>query len=251
MGGGVDRPAINRRGMVSTLDALIRVFGWAFIGVVGFLFGSMVAARTPQFIGIFGATTVPTEPLGQLVLGVVMYGAMLGFVALVAKLRRAPLSWNDIGLRRLLEWRDMLLAVPAVVLYVALSALGIFLASKIPGFDATQVQETGLGELYGLNRSIAFLSLVVFAPVMEEIIFRGVVYGRMRRVKLPWWVPALVVSALFGAAHMQWNVAVDVFCLSFVLCGLREVTGSIWAGILVHMFKNFVAFSVLFHIFGA
>lgn len=242
---------MGHRHMIAGLESLIRVFGWAFVGIISFILGAMVAARVPHITGLLGLPPiVATEPFGQLLLGVVMYGVMIGLIALVMRFRHASLSWHDTGLNRLLEWRDMLLALPAVVLYIALSALGIFLASKIPGFDATQVQETGLGEVYGINRSIAFLSLVVFAPVMEEIIFRGVVYGKMRQTKLSWWIPALVVSTLFGAAHMQWNVAVDVFCLSLVLCGLREVTGSIWAGILVHMLKNLVAFSVLFHVFG-
>jgi len=59
-------------------------------------------------------------------------------------------------------------------------------------------------------------------------------------------VAALVTSLVFAAVHGQWNVAIDTFALSLVLCALREVTGTIWAGILLHMFKNAIAFYVLF-----
>jgi membrane protease YdiL (CAAX protease family) len=51
---------------------------------------------------------------------------------------------------------------------------------------------------------------------------------------------------VFGAVHGQWNVAIDVFSLSLIMCGLREITGNIWAGALLHMLKNGLAFYILF-----
>ena len=49
--------------------------------------------------------------------------------------------------------------------------------------------------------------------------------------------------------HGQWNVGVNVFAMSIVLCTLREITGTIYAGILLHMLKNTIAF-VLVYIVG-
>ena len=54
------------------------------------------------------------------------------------------------------------------------------------------------------------------------------------------------MSILFGVVHMQWNVGVNVFAMSVVLCGLREITGTIYSGILVHMIKNGLAFYYLY-----
>ena len=58
-------------------------------------------------------------------------------------------------------------------------------------------------------------------------------------------ISALLVSVLFGVVHLQWNVGVTVFAMSLVLCGLREVTGTIYAGILMHMLKNGLAMWIL------
>ena len=95
--------------------------------------------------------------------------------------------------------------------------------------------------------------LVVVAPVVEELIFRGWLYGKMREAthgKFRTWVaiglPMLLVSLLFGLVHGQWNVGVVVFAMSLVMCALREITGTIYAGMLVHMLKNAVAFMLLF-----
>ena len=56
----------------------------------------------------------------------------------------------------------------------------------------------------------------------------------------------LITSLVFGVMHFQWNVGVNVFALSVVLCVMREVTGTIYAGILLHMLKNGVAFYLLY-----
>ena len=59
-------------------------------------------------------------------------------------------------------------------------------------------------------------------------------------------IAILLVSALFGAVHLQWNVGVNVFSVSVVLCILRELTGTIYSGIIVHMIKNGVAFFLVY-----
>lgn len=59
-------------------------------------------------------------------------------------------------------------------------------------------------------------------------------------------VSTLLTSLLFGIVHLQWNVGVTVFALSVVLCAMREITGTTYAGILTHMIKNGVAFYMLF-----
>ena len=123
-----------------------------------------------------------------------------------------------------------------------------------PWFDAGQTQELGFSTyLSGGDRTIAFITLVVVAPIAEEIIFRGWLYGKLREKLngvLPEYagkiVSILLTSALFGLIHFQWNVGVNVFCLSVVLCVMREITGTIYAGILTHMIKNCVAFYLLY-----
>jgi membrane protease YdiL (CAAX protease family) len=70
-------------------------------------------------------------------------------------------------------------------------------------------------------------------------------YGKLKN-RVPAVVAAIVTSLLFGLAHFQWNVAIDVFILSLILCALRSLTGSIWAGVLVHVIKNSLAYYLLF-----
>ena len=158
-------------------------------------------------------------------------------------------TWTDIGLALVGFFAYMLLAAGVLALFVWMHDIGVF-----PWFEVEEAQDVGFNVLNsGLDKIVAFITLVVVAPIAEEIIFRGWLYGKLRRKfseKLSnvagMILSILLVSVLFGMVHLQWNVGVNVFALSVVLCSLREITGTIYAGILLHMLKNGVAFYFLY-----
>ncbi len=158
-----------------------------------------------------------------------------------------------IGLQRLPSWADIALSPLGFIVYALLwSALSSLVIWIIPHFPIDQAQNVGfhaLGHRY--EYTLAFITLVVIAPLAEEVLFRGYLYGKLQNSVSV--IPALLVtSLLFGSAHLlgggdlQWNVAIDTFSLSVILCTLRSITGSIWAGVLLHMLKNAVAFYAVF-----
>lgn len=162
-------------------------------------------------------------------------------------LQRSKTTKNDIGMSRLPSWMDLLLSPAGFIVYFLGSAILVYIASQVvPGFSTDQVQQTGFSHLTHYYQYIlAFITLIIVAPVAEEVLFRGYLFGKLRQF-LPFWVAMLITSVLFGFVHGQWNVGVDVFALSMVLCSLREITGNIWAGMLLHMIKNGIAFYILF-----
>ena len=174
--------------------------------------------------------------------------------SLTTRSERWNIDRTELGLKGLPTWTDIGLAPVGLVVSLLLAAGVIWLFSFFPWFDAGQTQEVGFDLfLSGADKAVAFLTLVVIAPIAEEVIFRGWLYGKLRArtsasmsSALSVVLSTLLVSVLFGAIHLQWNVAVNVFALSLVLCGLREITGTIYAGILVHMLKNGLAFYLLY-----
>jgi len=154
---------------------------------------------------------------------------------------------DDLGLGRLLSWSDMGLAPAGFVIYLLASGGIAYLVEQIfPNFNIAQTQSVGFNDItQSYEYFLAFITLVLVAPFAEEILFRGYLYGKLKQ-NIPAWLAMIVTSALFGFIHGQWNVGIDVFALSLVACSLREVTGSIWAGILLHMMKNGLAFYILF-----
>jgi len=217
--------------------------------ILGFGAAQAIVVALVMILRLFGISfSDVNENVLSSVVSVIVYALTLAIViGLPWLVRNYQTTKEDIGLTRLLSWTDIGFAPAGFVIYLIGSAILSYVASSIfPSLDLNQAQETGFGNIaHYYEYFLAFLTLVVLAPVAEEVLFRGYLYGKLRKL-LPVWLAVLITSALFGAAHGQWNVGLDVFVLSIVLCSLREVTGNIWAGILLHMIKNGLAFYLLF-----
>jgi membrane protease YdiL (CAAX protease family) len=101
-----------------------------------------------------------------------------------------------------------------------------------------------------LNANVMTIVAVLFAPVVEETLFRGVLFGSIRRRHR---VLAYVVSALAFALYHEWQFALFDQSWSVLLYGLQylpaslafawcyERSGSLWAPILAHAAINLIA----------
>lgn len=90
-----------------------------------------------------------------------------------------------------------------------------------------------------------FLLIVVVAPVVEEIMFRGYIQEYFRgRLSAEWTV---LVSALVFSFFHPFDLFPQVFVSGVFLSYLRESSGSILPGIVIHFLNNLVGYlSALF-----
>lgn len=203
-------------------------------------------------VGLLVALSIPLESVNKSVLNTVL-SALLYIITLllVAVLpiivKTQKTDKKEIGLDRLPSWTDILITPAGLIVYLIASSLLMLLMTHLFNWiDVTQIQDTGFDHLSQYYEYIlAFVTLVIVAPVIEEILFRGYLYGKLKKF-LPVWVAMIITSVLFGLFHGSWALAIDTFSLSIVLCLLREITGSLWASILLHMTKNGIAFYILF-----
>ncbi len=159
---------------------------------------------------------------------------------------RSRLSLADIGINRAVRWRDGLWGIVGFIGYACIMTVVVPLLEKLTWFNANQPQELGFNGMSGSTLFAGFVVLVIVTPIVEEVLFRGVLQGKLRAAGVSYMVTALIVAVLFAAAHGQWNVAVDVFFMSLVASYLREKTGRLWPSIIVHSIKNTLAFYVTF-----
>lgn len=85
------------------------------------------------------------------------------------------------------------------------------------------------------------LSLVVFAPVLEELLCRGVVLGSLRPkfgVTAAW----LLSSLFFGVLHIQPVQVVSASVVGLILGFVYLATDSLWAAMILHAMNNAVAY---------
>jgi uncharacterized protein len=86
--------------------------------------------------------------------------------------------------------------------------------------------------------AVTVLGAVLFAPVFEELIFRGLLYGSLRS-RFSWPVAALVSALIFGLAHGYGPAGFASVLVSGLLWAyLYERTGSLLPGIIAHVVNN-------------
>jgi len=240
-------PVINEK---KPLNRWVKTAAYSFLVLGSFAVAQVVLVAILSLMRLINADLVGNlqQPAYQTLLSVIIYALTIGITIAVPWLvRKTGVTLEELGLTRLPSWKDILLAPAGFVLYALLAAIFAYLAVIVwPGFNGTQAQDVGFDNLSGRYQYLfAFLTLVVIAPIAEEVLLRGYLYGKLRKL-IPFAAAAVITSVIFGIMHLQWNVGINVFALSLIMCGLREVTGSIWAGILLHMMKNGIAFYVLF-----
>ena len=131
----------------------------------------------------------------------------------------------------LLQW--ILIPLLGIVSCTVLNNLiGISGISELfPGFSE-------LAELlYVGNLFLEVLTMAIVAPLVEEIVFRGLAYRRMKRYTRP-WIAAIISALLFGLYHMNVVQGVYAFFLGLLLIVVYEKFKSLWAPILFHAAAN-------------
>lgn len=95
----------------------------------------------------------------------------------------------------------------------------------------------------GLDFFLMILGAVILAPISEEILFRGLVFEKLKSIyTLPW---TIVLSGLiFGIYHLNILQGVNTFIMGMVLSFVYYYRRNIMDTILIHIVNNFFALTV-------
>lgn len=81
------------------------------------------------------------------------------------------------------------------------------------------------------------VATVLIAPIVEEVIFRGLVLSRLKRV-MPGWLSVVLSALLFGVCHGQAVWMAYAFALGLLFGVMTLRTGSIWPSLIAHVVFN-------------
>ena len=96
----------------------------------------------------------------------------------------------------------------------------------------------------GMHGGWSILMLVVQAPVMEEVLFRGILLESVRSKHSAG--RAIVVSALmFGVIHLIPQQVVNAFVIGLILGYIYVRTESLWPVIVIHALNNAMAYVIM------
>ena len=90
---------------------------------------------------------------------------------------------------------------------------------------------------------LVFVVTAIIVPIIEEMFFRGLIYGRLRQAMKP-IVAIFISSLLFGIFHGNIVQGVYAFFIGFVLALVYEKTGALWLSMLGHALINTIGVAV-------
>jgi membrane protease YdiL (CAAX protease family) len=110
------------------------------------------------------------------------------------------------------------------------------------------------GVLFNFNISIRrFISAVIFAPFIEEFVFRGFILNKLK-LSLPFFWANMLTATLFVCAHIPgWVIwgngisvesSISILLVSFVWGYLYKKTDSFLSPVLAHSLNNLISMVV-------
>ncbi len=216
-----------------------------FVGVSAYIISQLAVSAAMVPFGKSQGTEaiIDLPPWASLVVTAVSSAIMLGVVWLFLRYKKFKI--RDFGFSKP-SLAQVGLAFLAYIAYFLVFLVAVFsLSALVPSFNVDQAQDVGFTGAKGWQLALAFIGLIIIAPISEEIFFRGFLYRGLRR-SWPIWLAAIGTSALFALAHGQWNVGLDVFILSLLLIFVYQKTNNMWLCIGMHATKNLIAFLFLF-----
>jgi len=85
--------------------------------------------------------------------------------------------------------------------------------------------------------ALATFAAVIAAPIAEEFLFRGYMYGAIKNATGRIFA-AVVIGLLFAVVHGNLPAFLPLFVFSLILCLSYEISGSLWVPLGLHAFFN-------------
>lgn len=143
----------------------------------------------------------------------------------------------------LMRWSRLSL-IQTVGLAIGLIALGLAFNYLYANYIIPEIKvQEALRKMFAalpdtpVNTIMLFVAIAGIAPLLEEILFRGLVQNALAK-KLPVWGAVLGASAIFGAVHMDYHAFPALMVMGAVFGILYHKTGSLRVNIIAHMINN-------------
>jgi membrane protease YdiL (CAAX protease family) len=230
---------------------------WVAPASVGIGIGLSIASSFAVLAaaGVTGTSLSHPDAAFDLAAGAVTSLTILASALVTARLTGRLRPWQ-FGLARLqvvrsIGWAVIALAGFALAFGALLAPFLLLGATSLDDSSAIgyRLSSGGLPVDHSSGPVLVFfaaLGIAVLAPVCEEVFFRGVMFGSLRRWKGV-WVAATITAIVFSAAHLEFSPVIfaDRLIAGFVWCLVYARTGRLLPGMMAHAANNAVVIGLL------
>lgn len=211
----------------------------------------VLAATLGTFMGIVAAGMAAVLLLRDasssvtfLVVGTLVYGAVAGMIGLLVVQRRGvPLV--DLGFRNV-GIKPVLLMIPMTLVVLIMNFVVAAITAMIFGEVPTAEDQLAIRETISVVDFACLLVVgAVIAPIVEELVFRGLLYRAIRsRWGIAW--ASIVTALLFSVVHFTPLLIGVFFVFGLILAAVVEHYKSLYPPIVLHALNNSVALVLLY-----
>ena len=214
------------------------VAGYLFIGIlVGIIFVIYILSSQPN-LGLTDLTNRLYDYIGLISSIGTLLTAIVSVVLTILFIRaRHSISITEyLGLKKI-SWKAALLLVGITFGLLAVSALLSYVFKISDNKFDLQLYQTSIWP------PLLWMALVIFAPVSEEILFRGFLFQGFRHSRLGAARTVVLMALVWSSLHIQYDIygIASIFTLGLVLGFVRLKTDSLWSPLLMHGLWNLVA----------
>ncbi|MDE2127682.1 MAG: CPBP family intramembrane metalloprotease [Armatimonadetes bacterium] len=139
-----------------------------------------------------------------------------------------------------------LFTVPAAAVGAFVAAGALYAAEHAAGMPQQRTAAIRMVRAsHGASLALAVLVICVAAPVIEELFFRGLIYGHLRRRASAGW-STVITSLAFALVHPNIPYSLlPMAAIGAMFCWCRERTGSTWASMCTHGLYNAMALALM------
>jgi membrane protease YdiL (CAAX protease family) len=147
--------------------------------------------------------------------------------------------------KKLLKVKKLKNCIISFILFIPLLFLISFIIQNIlPEYKQQEIVLNFKSNL--LKDKALLLHVLIIAPVVEEIIFRGYIY-RILKTKIPIIFAIIISSTLFSLIHYNVLSFILLFVLSIFLTYIYERNGSIMCPIIIHSLFNLMMSALIIY----
>lgn len=197
----------------------------------GAVIGILVAGEGAAALADLQQTVTQRLLESQIYISLITNLLAIGILWGISALGKKPFA-QTLGLAPLPHALAVRCVALGMALGTAISLLLGFLPEKLLSDYAAQSEALLMGPL-----ALRVLSIAILAPLLEEMLFRGLIYDTLRKAMPRPWAIA-IGSLLFGLLHGQPVWIAYAALLGAVMCLVRDACNSLWASIAFHMAVN-------------
>ena len=134
----------------------------------------------------------------------------------------------------------LLSALPICLIALGLNWANGELFSRLTNIDLADqdlVKFITSNDLSLRSKAILFVFILIEAPVVEELLFRGVLFGGLTKI-MPIWPAILLSGLIFAVIHINAATLIPLWFLGAAFAWLYVRTGTILAPMAVHFTFN-------------